>query len=421
MTLFVVHYSEIALKGKNRPRFIEALARNIKKLSAYNAKVERHQGRLIVEGEEKMLEDVLQKTFGVAWFAPVESVPLEYSLIEKATLRVASSKNARTFAIITKRANKRFPMTSMELSSKLGKTVSMETSMRVELKNPELNIYVEVLEDSALIYSNKKKGAGGLPVGVSGLVIHLLSGGIDSPVAAYMMMKRGSLPIYMHFYSYPDSKEVLNTKIAEQIRLLSNYGGGRLCVLVPFAKYQLATMSSAYSLEPTLFRYFMRLTAEKAAEIFGAKGISTGDSLSQAASQTIWNIRAMDFLSSYPIFRPLLSYDKEEIVEIAKRIGTYNSSISEYKDCCSIISRHPKTRVSVEELVEASKNLGLDSLSKKILADSSLLLYSRRKDTFSLVSLEEYLTRNLARKVRPLVREGREGRREEGRGGGGDE
>ncbi len=404
MALFVVHYSEIALKGRNRPRFESTLARNISTLSSSSIHVERKQSRLIVEGREDEVRNTLIRTFGVSWFAIVEKLPLEYSKIEEAAIQVASSRKAGTFSVNVRRANKCFPATSLELSSRIGKAICESTGMQVRLKNPDLAIYIEILDDSALLYTEKVKGLGGLPVGVSGRVLHLLSGGIDSPVAAYMMLKRGCYPIYIHFHALPENKDVIGTKITELIKILSTYGGGRYCLLIPYTEYQLSTISSSKDLEPVLFRYFMRVVAEKAAKKLGASGISTGDSLSQAASQTIWNIRAMDFLSTYPIFRPLLSMDKQEIVDLAKKIGTYDTSISEYKDCCSIIAKHPVTRVRLEEFIQCVKELNIDLLAEKSLSLSSLLVYSRKSDSFRLLELGDFPTLHKHKLSRPQAR-----------------
>jgi thiamine biosynthesis protein ThiI len=391
MAIFVVHYSEIALKGRNRPKFVRRLSTNIMRMSDSNVRVERVQGRLIVEGNEEVTH-VLERTFGIAWFAKVTRVPLEYDLIEKEAVDIALKRKNDSFCVITTRANKKFQINSMRLSSMIGKTISERTGMKVRLKDPSLKIYIEILDNFALLYTEKIRGLGGLPVGVSGRVIHLLSGGIDSPVASYMMMKRGCFPIHLHFHPYARNEDVLGTKITELIKIISSFGGGNVCVVTPFLEYQLSTIHLGDKLEPVLFRYFMRLFAERLAKEMGAYGISTGDSLSQAASQTIWNIRAMDYGSLYPIFRPLLSMDKQEIVDLAKSIGTYNVSISDYKDCCSILAKHPQTRVDIDNLIETIRKLNINSLVDRCLSLSSIIIYRRKTQEFKQISMNDFLT-----------------------------
>ena len=309
---FVVHYSEVALKGNNRPEFVRALRRDIRRsLHGIEHTCTLSEGRFLVrtEADEGEVGKRLGRVFGVSWYAPVATVSQDYSAILSAVLSSAKGTGARTFRIVSRRTDKSFSMTSGQLASALGAEVVGSTGMGVALDDPRDSIHVDVLWGSALIYTDKRRGPGGLPLGTAGRVIHLFSGGIDSPVAAWLLMKRGTRPVYLHFYLAPTPESAIDSKITRLVRVLSGCGGKSTLVLFPFAEYQLATAGAPPEVEPSLFRRFMRMAAEGVASKFQATAISTGDSLSQAASQTIWNMASFDAGSTLPIFRPLLTYD----------------------------------------------------------------------------------------------------------------
>jgi len=377
--LFVVHYSEVTLKGNNRPEFIRALRKNINRaLSGIDHQTTLSEGRFIVNtaGREEEVRRRLSTVFGVSWFAPVSVVSQAYEEILEEVLRLARSAKAQTFKISPRRADKGFPTTSQELAARLGAEVVRSTAMSVDLTAPDLTIHVDVVRGKALIYTAKYRGPGGLPLGTAGRVIHLFSGGIDSPVAAWLMMKRGTRPVYLHFYLAPTPQAAIESKVTGLVKMLSAYAGKSTLVLVPFADYQLATAAVPTELEPSLFRRFMRMTAEALAPRFDASAISTGDSLSQAASQTLWNIASFDEGSSLPILRPLLTFDKDEIISLGRRIGTYDLSLEEYKDCCAIITRHPRTRVKGALVTEYVSRLGLQELVWTSVEKATLVTYN---------------------------------------------
>ena len=375
---YVVHFAEVALKGKNRPEFMKLLRRNISNsLVRFNPLVQHADGRFLVtaRGDSLELESGLSKVFGVAWFARAAVVSRDYQSISSAVLSEASSDRRTSFKIQARRSDKAFPMTSQELASKLGAEVAAVSGMKVDLSEPELTIHADVAASKAFVYSSKRKGLGGLPVGCAGRVIHLFSGGIDSPPAAWLLMKRGARPVYLHFYLAPTPQYAIESKVPELVRILSQYGGKSTLILVPFAEYQASTLDAPGDFEPSLFRRFMRLTAEKVAPLFGASALSTGDSLSQAASQTIWNLAAFDRGSSLPILRPLLTYDKEEVISLAKSIGTYDVSLEEYKDCCSIVTRHPRTRTNPDSIDELARRFEFDALSDRSLKEGTVVAH----------------------------------------------
>ncbi len=393
---FVVHYSEVALKGNNRPDFVRVLRRNINRaLAPLEHEIESKDVRFFVKVEANKAEVSrrLSSVFGVAWYAEAEAVDAEYGEIREAVVESARRSTGSTFMIDPRRSDKSFPLTSMELATKLGAEVVRETRKRVDLSNPDVSVRVDVVRGRALVYSEKTRGPGGLPVGTAGRVMHLFSGGIDSPVAAWLLMKRGCRPVYLHFYLAPAPEVPVASKVVKLMKALSNWAGKSTLVLVPFVEYQLATLEVPSELEPSLFRRFMRMTAESLAPHFGASAVATGDSLSQAASQTLWNIGVFDQGASMPVLRPVLSYDKEEIVSLAKRIGTYQLSLEEYKDCCAIITRHPRTRAKAGMISEYARGLGFEGLARKSLGLGTLVSYSPLADEVKVAPLTDAFAR----------------------------
>jgi len=392
---FVAHYSEVALKGNNRPEFVRALRRGINRvLAGVPHTIAYSEGRFLIdaEAEDRDVADRLSRVFGISWFAPVKVVSPEYSRILESVLD-SSAAGGRSFRLVVRRPDKDFPMSSQELAVKLGAEVVKATGKSVDLSHPDLSVHVDVVKGGVFVYSDKSKGPGGLPIGTAGRVMHLFSGGIDSPVAAWLLMKRGTRPVYLHFYLAPTPQAAVDSKITKLVRVLSAYGGKSTLVLVPFAEYQLATTEVPGELEPSLFRRFMRMTAEALAPVFDARGISTGDSLSQAASQTLWNIASFDEGSTLPVLRPLLTYDKDEIISLARRIGTYDLSLEEYRDCCAIITRHPRTRVKGPLVTEYVERFKLQRLVGGTIETATLLTYNPAGGSIKAAPLSEAMPR----------------------------
>jgi len=389
---YVVHYAEVALKGKNRPEFARALRHNIRRALAPLGEVGivSTDGRFLVDtaGGEEAVGNALSRVFGIAWFARASVVKAEFDSIRTEVL-VSARQGAGTFMIAARRTDKSFPLSSMELSRRLGTEVVETLGRPVSLSEPSMTIHVDVMTGRALVYSEKRMGPGGLPLGTAGRVMHLFSGGIDSPVAAWLLMKRGCQPIYLHFYHAPAPQYALDSKVSKIVRLLTRYSGRSSLVLIPFAEYQIATAGAPGDAEPSLFRRFMRLTAEALAPVFGASAVATGDSLSQAASQTLWNMAVFDRGSGLPILRPLLGFDKEEIVRLAKRIGTYEPSIEEYLDCCAIVTRHPKTRVKVELVDSWARSLNFAAVARHCLSLGTLATFDAQRQSPDVSELKQ--------------------------------
>ena len=371
---FVAHYGEIGTKGTNRPVFERSLERSIRNSlkGLAGLQVRRaHQRFLIAVDDEAVSEakDRLATVFGLVWYAEVKTAPLSYpEILEEAMKVLGDVEKGSTFRVSARRSDKTFAMGSQDLARKLGQDLVGRLGLKVDLSEPDATLYVDVLRDQTLLYRKRVKGLGGLPVGVSGRVLHLLSGGIDSPVAGWMLMKRGCRPTYLHFYLAPGPQQVLQSKIIDLVRHLGRYSGDSDLLLIPFAPYQLATGDLPPEFEPVVFRRFVRMVAERLASDLGYPAIATGDNLAQVASQTLQNLVCIDSGSSVPTLRPLLAFDKEEIVQLSKQVGTYEISLEEYKDCCSIISRHPKTRMKVRDVDDASTHFKFDELAKQCIS-----------------------------------------------------
>ena len=389
---FVAHYSEVALKGKNRPEFVRVLRRNIlRSLHGLEPTVRNQEGRLFIEcgGQGAEVSERHSRVFGLAWYSEVKATEPSFEAIKSASLELARQGDWGTFKVEARRTNKAFPMSSYQIASQVGEAVIEATGKSVDLSGPDLRIHVDVLKNGSMVYSNRTKGLGGLPVGTSGRVVHLFSGGIDSPPSAWLLMKRGCRPVYLHFYLAPTPEYPLASKVVKLVKLLAGYGGKCTLVLVPFADYQVATLGVPAENEPSLFRRFMRMTAERLASFVGASAISTGDSLAQAASQTIWNIGTFDSGCSFPVLRPLLTYDKEEVVTLAKRIGTYDLSLEEYKDCCAIVSRSPRTRAKAEQIAYYARSLSFETLVSDSLKKGTLVSYAPSGDRTKVIPLSD--------------------------------
>ena len=381
--VLLVHYSEIALKGGNRSFFERALARNLKRAIGTEdvLNIERPPGRIVVKLKEPLdkerIEQEVRKVFGVSWFAFAEDVECNYQAIESAVLDGfgVALKDAESFVIRAVRAHKAFPLDSMQLNTKLGEAVVMAFGTRVNLDHPALTIGVEVLKERALIYRQRLAGLGGLPVGSGGRVLCLLSGGIDSPVAAWLAMKRGTSPSYVHFHPFSDSKEAEESKIGDIVKYLVAYSGRTKCTFVPTYPFSVSAAGIPARHDVVLFRRFMLMCAEKVAEKARAKALVTGESLAQVASQTLDNMAVIHRAVDMPILMPLVSYDKGEIVALAKKIGTLDMSLRPYKDCCSIIARHPETRAKLGVIEELERKMEVEKLVDECLAEATCVDY----------------------------------------------
>ena len=365
--MLLARYSEIGLKGKNRGFFEKKLIENIKNKIG-NVKIERDSGSVLLHANDA---EPLKEVFGIGWFAKVNECKLDLEEIKQSALQMLKEKKPKSFRITASRSNKKFPIKSNDLEMEVGKFCE-QNGFDVSLKNFELEIFADILERRALVYAEKQQGLGGLPVSTSGKVLCLLSGGIDSPVAAILMAKRGCTVDFLHFYALRSTDEVRKSKIPRLVSQIEKFCGKTKLFLAPFADFQVSVLEKGeYELQ--LFRRFMVRVTELFAKENCYSAIIMGDNLNQVASQTLENLTAVQVGIEMPIFRPLLAFDKNEIILLAKKFGTYEISIEDYKDCCSIIVKKPKTKISQEKLLELEKEIEIGKIVSEVTKKIKLL------------------------------------------------
>ena len=370
MKSVIVHYQEIALKGKNRPWFVARLVRNIRD-AVKDLDVRRVQalmGRIeIVLGpaaEWETVRERLRRLFGIGNFARAGRTALDVDVIAAEILRDLSGVDTQTFRVSARRADKRFPLTSPQIEREVGGRIKEARGWRVDLARPELTIHVEALTDEAFYYFGKEAGAGGLPTGASGRVVCLLSGGIDSPVAAWRMMRRGCRVVFVHFHSYPILSRASQEKARELVRLLTRHQLRSRLLLVPFGEIQQrVVLAVSPPLRVVIYRRLMMRIAEAVARAHRAGALVTGEVVGQVASQTLENMSLINDVVSLPVLRPLVGMDKEEITAAAQRLETYPVSIIPDQDCCTLFTpRHPATRARKADIDAAEAALPIDDL-----------------------------------------------------------
>ena len=384
--VILVRYAEIHLKGLNRPFFERLLVDRIKQaLYPVKANVEREQGRIFVYGiDEQNLSDCtdkLRRVFGIHSISPACCVEKDWTVIRDAaiaeTKELAEGRDALTFKCFARRSDKRFPMTSEQLCRELGhELLEAYPNLSVDVHHPELSVTVEIRQQNAFVYTKEIPGAGGMPVGSNGKAMLLISGGIDSPVAGYMIAKRGVLLDAVHFYSYPYTSERARDKVVELTKLVSRYAGTINLYLVPFTDIQLTIYDKCPSTETTvLMRRLMMKIAERIARETGSLALITGESIGQVASQTIESLCVTDDAVTMPVFRPLIGFDKEEIIEKAQRIGTFETSILPYEDCCTVfVPKHPVTKPKIDKLRESEASVDFEPMIAEAIAKTEKLL-----------------------------------------------
>lgn len=363
--VILVRYGEIALKGLNRRYFIDLLVKNIKNtLRRFeSAKVKKIQGRIIVSINEAELTEAMervQKVFGIISISPAIVIESKMDVIEEQAIKMmAEVSDAKTFKVTAKRGDKRFPIQSPEIGRRLGGVIlDAFEDLKVDLFEPDFNLWVEVREQTYM-YHQFISCNGGLPVGCSGKGALLLSGGIDSPIAGYQMAKRGVELTCVYFHSFPYTSDRAKQKVVDLAKIMSQYCGKIQLYVVPFTEIQTKIVELCPPRQTTIImrRYMMRI-AEMIAEKEGAKSLITGESLGQVASQTMEGLGATNAVANIPVFRPLIGFDKTEIVEIAQRIGTFETSILPYEDCCTIfVPKHPETKPKVSAIEKSEESI----------------------------------------------------------------
>lgn len=388
-THILVRYGELALKGKNQNIFLRLLKSNIqKKLGTIASKtpiyIERGYILLDVkDNTKKCIENIageLREVCGIAIVSPAvffKDKNIDCILAEIMNVAGYYKAENKKFSVRVRRADKTHPIPSGDLERMTGKYIQENTLWKnVDLRHPDKTFYIDIVNEGVFVYAEKEKGIGGLPVGIEGKVLSLLSGGIDSPVASFYMARRGCKVDFIHFTANKiQHDEAVNYKVAKIAQILSRYTLLSKLYLFPYIHFNLALVGKKIDYELVLFRRFMARVGEVAAKKIGAKALVTGDNLGQVASQTLSNIVTTSRAVEIPIFRPLLGFDKNEIINMAKKIGTYELSIKPYKDCCSLISKNPKTHSDSQKLEYIEKNaiVNYNKIIEDTLSDAQVL------------------------------------------------
>ena len=371
----IIRYAEIHLKGKNRGYFERVFTVNLERsLKGIRHELHRTSGRYLVANfDEDRTDEILSRVsrvFGVHSYSLGLCVP--NSLEDIFTAAKAVMPERGTFKVDTHRADKKYPLTSMELNAQIGgRLLEVNGSLRVDVHNPEHYVYIDVRENgTALVFGKFFDGAGGMPVGTSGKGLLLISGGIDSPVAGYMMAKRGMSVDYLHFHSYPYTNEQAKDKVVELARLLSRYALTERLSTVSVTHIQEEIHAKcAQELNVTLLRRFMFRIAERIALKRGAQCLITGESLGQVASQTIEGMTSSNAVVSLPVLRPLVGFDKNEIIVRSKKIGTYETSVLPFEDCCTVfLPDFPAIKPKLSFIEEEESKLDIEALVEEAVA-----------------------------------------------------
>ncbi len=373
---YVCHYGEIGLKGRNRNLFVRILKNNIRRslrkfLGIRHVTLYSRNSRILLEIEDEAdrysVNMVLERIFGIAHFSPIDISKPDMEEMKETAVRQLKDKEFKTFAVKTRRSNKRFPLISEEVNKEVGQAILDIYQKKVNLKHPEMVSNIEILDKEVFIYNERREGPGGLPVGVNGNVLVLLSAGLDSPVAAYFIMKRGARCHFVHFHSHPFTDRRSQEKVRDLIQQLHNFQFGGRLFSVPFAETQKEIVFKCP--EPyriVLYRRFMMRIAEKLADHLNIPALVTGESLGQVASQTLENLRGVEQVTQLPILRPLIGMDKNEIISVARKIGTYDISKLAHDDVCTrFMPENPVIRSRLGDIKRAESELDIDEFVTK--------------------------------------------------------
>ncbi len=382
--IILIKNGELALKGLNRSTFEDILIKNIRKKIKPLGEFEyrKEQSTVAVVPMEDYIDmdeasDRISRVFGIAAYSRALQVEKDMDVILKNAPEYLAEqlKNAKTFKVEGKRSDKKFPLKSPEISAEVGGAIlSAFPHLRVDVKNPEILVTIEIREKFAFIRGNQTKGAGGMPTGTAGKSSILISGGIDSPVAAYMMAKRGLVLNAIHFASPPYTSPQSEEKVHNLLRQVSRYSGNITLFTVGFTEIQEEIRDKCpEDLFTLIMRRFMMRIAQRIAEKEESKALITGESLGQVASQTLNALACTDAVVSMPVFRPLIGLDKDEIIKVSRKIDTFDISIEPYEDCCTVFTpKHPKTKPQISVLENAEKALDVEALINRAIENTTI-------------------------------------------------
>ncbi|MBS7530153.1 tRNA 4-thiouridine(8) synthase ThiI [Hazenella sp. IB182353] len=387
----LLRIGELALKGKNKRDFEHQLMDNIKNKckNMTGISVLKTEGRIFVEFDDQDLLDPvieeLKTVFGLVGFAPALRVPSDVEMLEETALELVRQQvpEVKTFKVASKRVDKRFPVRSQELNHRLGGYLLQHyPGLKVDVHQPDLIVHVEIRGKHSYVYGNDIPGIGGLPVGSSGRVLLLLSGGIDSPVAGYLALKRGVELQAIHFHSYPYTSERAKQKVLDLAKQLTTYGNHIRIHVVPFTEIQTEINKHCFeSYSITVMRRIMLRIAERIAQSQNALALVTGESLGQVASQTLESMNTINEVTHMPILRPVIGMDKHDIMEISRRIGTYETSILPYEDCCTVfLPKAPKTKPDLHVAKKQEAKLDLERLIDEAVIGTEVIEISNEKE-----------------------------------------
>ena len=377
--ILLCKYGEIVLKGANRRYFEDQLCKTLRHRAKHYGEfsITRSQSTIVIEPLDDFADvdgmfECASKVFGLVGISRAAVSEKNMESIERTIREYIPQflEGKKTFKVEAKRSDKRFPLTSVEISAEMGGVIlSMMPRLRVDVRNPEIIVHVEVREFGAYIHAGQFKGAGGMPVGTNGKALLLLSGGIDSPVAGYMIAKRGVCIDAVHFESFPYTSERAREKVFDLARIVAQYAGTIRLHVVSLTHIQEELVKACEEDYFTLLlRRYMMAIADRIARDRGCGGLVTGESLGQVASQTMQAIGVTDPMATVPVFRPCIGMDKEEIVQIARHIGTFETSILPFEDCCTVFTpKHPRTRPELAKVIEQEKKLDFDALVQEAI------------------------------------------------------
>ncbi|MBE6628847.1 MAG: tRNA 4-thiouridine(8) synthase ThiI [Ruminococcaceae bacterium] len=377
--ILLCKYGEIVLKGANRRYFEDSLCKTLRFRAKHygNFKIDRSQSTLVIEPLDEFADidgmfETASKVFGIVGISRCAVCEKDMGAIEQTIKEYIPPflEGKKSFKVEAKRSDKRFPLDSMQICAQAGGYVLESVKgIRVDVHNPEVVVHVEIREFAAYIHAGQFKGAGGMPVGTNGKALLLLSGGIDSPVAGYMIAKRGVMLEAVHFESFPYTSELAREKVFQLAREVAQYAGSFNVHVVSLTHIQEELVKACEEDYFTLLlRRYMMAIADRLAHKLGCGGLITGESLGQVASQTIQAIGVTDPLATLPVFRPCIGMDKEEIVQVARKIGTFQTSIQPYEDCCTVFTpKHPRTRPELAKVLEQEQKLDFEALVQEAL------------------------------------------------------